>query len=701
MAESPTTVTATGIAKIAGVGRAAVSNWRRRYTDFPEPVAGTSASPAFDLATVEQWLEGQGKLPEATPRDRTWRRIEAFSASSQLADALCLVGAVLLAGLNAVPSPRELGTALDSHGKATAALLRPILPPAWSPAQHKLLEAAAILSQEASPTDAFEYLHEQFTSARGSTGFDVTPHPLADLMVDLVSPASNIFDFSCSSGTLLRAAGRQALDDHRPIHIYGQTANPGQARIALLRLLLLQQWASVTSQAPDIRAGDPLLADEFPQLSADAVVANPPFGLQDWGHEQLAYDSRWTYGGLPPRTEPELAWVQHALAHLAPGGYAALLMPPAAASRATGRRIRSELVRRGALQAVFALPVGALPSTSIGFHIWLLRRPHRDDGPGERVLFIDTSTQIVPRSDNTHWTEIRQSMMPAWRAYLDDPQSVLAEPRSVRSVPVVELLDEDVDLTPLRHLPAANAERHDAEALLDLASTFNSKIEMLRGLLPPLAAAHDSVLPAAPIATLDGLARTGALALLRTTARGSNRHGSASEQRSRRSAVDVAAVVTHDVISGNAPSGTVQQDDSDETVIQAGDILIPAITRSVVARVATHEQVGARIGMGVHVVRVNPEILDPWFTAGVLSSSENTRKAGRSTAGTGGALRIDVKRLQLPVLPIDTQRRYGSALKSLASFETELARAAELGHETARSLAEGLINGTLEPDTLA
>ena len=32
------TVTAADIARLAGVGRAAVSNWRRRHPDFPRPV---------------------------------------------------------------------------------------------------------------------------------------------------------------------------------------------------------------------------------------------------------------------------------------------------------------------------------------------------------------------------------------------------------------------------------------------------------------------------------------------------------------------------------------------------------------------------------------------------------------------------------------------------------------------------------------
>lgn len=54
-------VTSSGIAALAGVSRAAVSNWRKRYPDFPEPSGGSSSSPLFSRAAVRAWLERTGK----------------------------------------------------------------------------------------------------------------------------------------------------------------------------------------------------------------------------------------------------------------------------------------------------------------------------------------------------------------------------------------------------------------------------------------------------------------------------------------------------------------------------------------------------------------------------------------------------------------------------------------------------------------
>ncbi|MGW6843843.1 hypothetical protein [Streptomyces sp. NPDC054958] len=50
------------VARIAGVGRAAVVNWRRRHPDFPDPVAGTDTHPQFDRRAVVAWLLTHDKI---------------------------------------------------------------------------------------------------------------------------------------------------------------------------------------------------------------------------------------------------------------------------------------------------------------------------------------------------------------------------------------------------------------------------------------------------------------------------------------------------------------------------------------------------------------------------------------------------------------------------------------------------------------
>ncbi|MET7677177.1 helix-turn-helix transcriptional regulator, partial [Streptomyces seoulensis] len=94
MQDNATEVTAAGIARLAGVGRAAVSNWRRRHPDFPKPVGGTETSPSFALAEVEAWLRAQGKLAEVPLRERVWQQLTGHPEGPAV--ALVHVGCVLL-----------------------------------------------------------------------------------------------------------------------------------------------------------------------------------------------------------------------------------------------------------------------------------------------------------------------------------------------------------------------------------------------------------------------------------------------------------------------------------------------------------------------------------------------------------------------------------------------------------------------------
>ncbi|WP_443056337.1 helix-turn-helix transcriptional regulator, partial [Streptomyces sp. IBSBF 3136] len=94
MQDNATEVTAAGIARLAGVGRAAVSNWRRRHADFPKPVGGTETSPSFALAEVEAWLRRQGKLAEVPLRERVWQQLSGHPEGPVA--ALAYTGCVLL-----------------------------------------------------------------------------------------------------------------------------------------------------------------------------------------------------------------------------------------------------------------------------------------------------------------------------------------------------------------------------------------------------------------------------------------------------------------------------------------------------------------------------------------------------------------------------------------------------------------------------
>ncbi|MFF0753469.1 N-6 DNA methylase [Streptomyces sp. NPDC004267] len=692
-------VTAAGIARLAGVGRAAVSNWRRRHADFPKPVGGTETSPSFDLADVEEWLRAQGKLAEVPLRERVWQQIAAHPAGP--VTALVHAGCALLlvrdrAGawpaLAAAPDER-LADLLPVPLEETLTERLGVPRSVRTPAAHELvpsvplLRAAAELAAETSPADAFEFLLGRHLDANPRQ-YTLTPPGPAALMAALAGPAARVLDPACGTGALLRAAtGATAL--------YGQDADRDLAGLTSLRLALAGD-AGRTAKGPTVGVlpGDTLRADAFPALAADAVVCHPPFNERNWGHDELAYDPRWEYG-FPARTESELAWVQHALARLRPGGTAVLLMPPAAASRRSGRRIRADLLRRGALRAVVALPAGAAPPYGIPLHLWVLRRPVPGERPPAELLLVDTATETSAAAgtgtgrDRLDWPAVETAVLDAWRPF--DRDGTLAEtPGESRSVPVIELLDDDVDLAPARHLPPPAAAEGAAQ-LDGVRDRLTAALRRTMELAPPPAADTGGPAGRRPVTTVGELARAGALTL-RAGGTGTTAAGAAP----------VPVLTDTDVLAAQPPSGTLPEAAPGEpaeeaALLAAGDVVVPVLGGGSVARVvdaADHHTVGAALGRNVHLLRPDPAALDPWFLAGFLRATANNRQAS-SYAST--ATRLDVRRLQLPRLPLAEQRRYGDRFRALAEFEEALRLAGRLGEQLVQGMYDGLADGTVAP----
>ncbi|MEV7504583.1 N-6 DNA methylase [Streptomyces sp. NPDC093018] len=727
MQDQATEVTAAGIARLAGVGRAAVSNWRRRHADFPKPVGGTETSPSFALAEVETWLRKQGKLAEVPLREKVWQQLAghpegpltalvhagcallliherstvwlAASAGSDERLARLLPGAlaqvltprlgelagVLMPGVGApgdvntpngsqstdrgstAPGVNTAPTSLDvnipdsSDAPDAPPPLLPDAPPPLLPSV-PLLRGAAELAAESGARQAFEFLLGRHLDANPRQ-YTLTPAELAALMADLAGPARTALDPACGTGALLRAV------DTRPEQwLHAQDSAPDLAALTALRLALHSR-AGVRAAA-----GDALRADAFPELRADVVLCHPPFNERNWGHDELAYDPRWEYG-FPARTESELAWVQHALARLTDGGTAVLLMPPAAASRRSGRRIRADLLRRGALRAVLALPVGAAPPYNIPLHVWVLRRPERNPAAPE-VLLMDTGRFAGEGRGGPDWAAVREAVLDAWRAFTRAGR--LAErPGLARSVPVIELLDDDVDLAPARHLPPP-AVADGAEQLAAVRERLGETLRLTTDLTPPAA---DPAPPVRwPLTTIGELARAGAL-VMRTGGNGGHAR--------------LPVLTDTDVLTAAAPSGTLPESDEEAVLTEPGDVVVPVLGGGSVARVIEEATAGAALGRNLVLLRPDPTALDPWFLAGFLRGTANNRQAS-SYAST--ATRLDVRRLQLPRLPLAEQRRYGARFHALDEFERALRHASRLGDHLVRGMYDGLTDGTVAPD---
>ncbi|MFH9072493.1 N-6 DNA methylase [Streptomyces alboflavus] len=656
------------IARLAGVGRAAVSNWRRRHPSFPARIAGTDVNPQFSLTDIENWLRENKKLKKSAEREWLWPRFEALGGRDETGAAIAEVGR-RLAG--------RYGAGQPAYPKETAALI----------------ERAVDLGRREGGPETFAFLLRRWLDVHVRQ-IATTPEPLAALMADIATHVAAVdggltaMDPACGTGHLLMAVTETATRaGGGALTLLGGDRDPVLAALAEARLTLAGEVPQREPARIDVRGGDSLRDDPFADAPADIVLCNPPFNERDWGYEELATDTRWSHG-LPPRTEPELAWVQHCLAGLRPGGAAVLLLPPAVAARKAGRRIRGSLLRTGQLKAVVALPPGCAAPHSVSLHLWVLRAPAAGEEPpvGGHLLVADGVSRF-PRDPGREWA-------PDWAAIGDflreavegtDPAEGSAH---ARRVPVIELLDDEVDLTPGRHItpsPADSAPRLAASwrEFTDLTASMTKSARLLAAL--ELASATQDTPTATTVAEL---ARAGALTL-----RGGQQPPEAAVRTGTPSTEDIPLLTVPDLLSGGAPRGHLAADDPavrDAVVAEPGDIVVVGVARAFSAWV--HEGAPTALGAQLHAVRVQPEQLDAWFLAGSLRAPANVRQAGTHATSSS---RIDVRRLQVRQVPLREQRRYGEAFRELAAFEQLARRTAELGGDLVHDLGDELAAGRL------
>lgn len=636
----PVAVTAADIARLARVTRGTVSNWRRRHADFPTPIGGTDASPAFDRAQVERWLAGRGALPEASPDDLLWRAVAAAAVGQPLEKVLARTAELLteLAEGHLLSSSRTEAGFAQIH---------------------------RILTTELAGQDPAETLDGLLNRYADSAGIPATPQPVADLMAELADARGrDVFDPAAGTGELLEAALKWGDPDCGPADGYGQELDAGLAQLASARA-----WLGSDNGEARVEAGDSLRHDAFPDLRVHSVLCHPPFGARDWGPDELADDPRWKYG-VPPRSEPELAWVQHALAHLEPGGLAALLMPPAAAARPSGRRIRAELLRHGALRAVLSLPAGAVQPRQVPVYLWVLQNPGGQREADPRVLLVEGAGAGIDleasESLQRGWSGFDEMARAAWDAFGAGAAAGAGEPGRWQVVRAIDLLDETVDLTPARHVGIADGGSSPARTVDDV-HTLASR---LRGVLQVVDASIDQItrvrpgdgMPSWRMVTVSDLARQGTLEFYRWPGKG-------------------------------------RADDTAERFrVRPGDVLVPATAGGQVVGTVVGAQ-GEQPSKGqFHVIRSDPGYFDPWFLAGCLTAPASVQQA---SYGTGITQRIDARRLAVPIMPLERQRRYGEIFKRLQGLSVAITDASDLVGDLTGLLARALADGTVQPGEIS
>ncbi|WP_040796444.1 type I restriction-modification system subunit M [Nocardia higoensis] len=323
--------------------------------------------------------------------------------------------------------------------------------------------------------NAYEYLIKRFADqSNKKAGEYYTPRSVVRLLVNILDPreAETVYDPACGTGGMLieviehvKAAGGSPKTLWGKL--FGQEKVLTTSAIARMNLLLhgIEDFKIVredTLRNPAFYTGNHL-------AQFDCVVANPPFSLKNWGEAEWATDKwgRHELGGQPPKGYADWAWVQHMFTSATPvSGRVAVVLPQGALFRQGAEaRIRTYMLKSGAVEAVIGLAPNLFYGTGLAACVLILRRWKPAEKKGN-VLFINGESLFNRgRKQNILEPGHAQQILDAYERFEDIPG--LAHVADLG-----EIADNDYNLNiPLYVAPADTGEKTTlADALADLES---------------------------------------------------------------------------------------------------------------------------------------------------------------------------------------------------------------------------------------
>ena len=680
-------ITTSEIADLAGVDVSTVSNWRRRFDgSFPEPVPTADAGkrPKFGRAEILEWLAQNPRVgaPRSTPGADLFAVIDGFRGLFPVDSAMDVVGAIAVLAEyhrhNDAPSSLRSGEAIRRacSGEEIPADIRELvridllelLTDSDLEALHESIEPVADLLA------LYDSLLSRSVNRLSGSAEQTTPDLLSSFLLTLTedNPDGTVYDPAAGYAGLLLAA----LTQNKARLGVGVEINDPAEKVARRRLYLAHANGTILH-------GNSLLMDPARSTMADLVLTDPPLGLA-LAEETTEYRyPAWEFG-TPPKSNSDTAWLQHAIAHLKPEGRAIVVTAIGTLYRG-GRdgAVRNELVRRGAVQAVIALPGKVRANTSIRLAVWILAAPDKVERR-QSVLLIDAGANDLTTLDPAG------PIARTFNAWMKDP-SVELDPALGVSVAVTELLAPDVTLDPKRWLTNP-AEELTATEWVDVArsgyeaATASPEEQQV---LPSVT--FRPVQEAPRRDSVGDLQRKGVVSILR----GRHVERTLDESLMTYPILTVKHVRPHADLESIPTERTPQTESTAAQLVTPGDVVIYPDGDSIGARVWTEP--GWVLGRFMQSIRINDSrVLTADYLAAAISSPTNARFLTESTIRT----HFDLKQFEIATPSLAIQTALSAITNQLAAALLEVEakadalRAAQLA--VSHSVTSGLVAAVVD-----
>lgn len=626
-------LTLKDIAELAQVSRPAVSNWRKRYEDFPAPVdESTPRKPLFEAEAVVSWLKRNDFFPEDAEQDL---QLTALWAVANLLRNEIPIEDIPLVLLTLLAADKDPSFTIPEEFNA---LRTDISEETVNDVKHGISKLGVIDYGKAAQliVDRFLGLGSRGARSQYGTSNSLSSATIAAAASTTVKDVKTVLDPACGiAGTLL------GVGKHAPgAQLMGTEIVPDSA--ALARLLVY-----LTGQEATIKISDSLRYDPFSGFKADLIVCEPPIGMR-FAREELDHLQR-VFLNYPLRglTSDELFLI-YCVQHLATDGRAYVITGLGTTFISQFKEHRQRLAAEGQIEAVVQLPGGVLSASRIPVALWVLSA-----GGSEEPLLIDASHQkpeSVPLRIADWLTAARN------KQDTDVPY---------KAVTLADVVTNDGSLHPSTYL----VQPIDPS---DAAAEFDAAFQHLQ------TTTKDFMKISAPRVSADAIPSSTTSTTMRELVNAGHFIRIFGNYRSDDSqATGSARLATP---NDNAEPAFVNDFDP-EDVLQPGDILMPRLGT---VPVRVHEDDGQNWVPSHHftVFRAASDAYDPYFVAACLNAPTNF------DSRVPVPKRNSVARLVIPELNRDQQAVIAETQRSLDSARSA---ARQLERET-KHASEALIN---------
>jgi type I restriction enzyme M protein len=244
-------------------------------------------------------------------------------------------------------------------------------------------------------------LEKNASDKKSGAGQYFTPRPLIDCIVRLIQPQPGevVQDPAAGTAGFLVAADRYIKDRTDNLYELGEQQShfqryeaftgaelvPDTHRLCLMNLLLHGIEGGV-------QLADTLSPDGEGLPKADLILTNPPFGTKKGGGRPTRSDFSVTAG----TSNKQLAFVEHIVRALKPGGRCAVVLPDNVLFEDnTGRALRTWLMELCDLHTILRLPTGIFYAQGVKTNVLFFRRGTTDTGNTKVVWIYDMRANMA------------------------------------------------------------------------------------------------------------------------------------------------------------------------------------------------------------------------------------------------------------------------------------------------------------------